>query len=133
MNSLFENLPMPKANVFSPNNLAYIGDCVYELHIRHMLISSGNKPVKKLHNEVKDYVNAKGQVKVYENIKDMLTEEESLMFKKGRNSKVGSFSKNLKMSEYKTATGLECLIGYLYVKGDLARLSELILAGVKEL
>ncbi len=130
MEKLFLDVPMPKANVFSPNTLAYIGDCVYELHIRHLVLSSGNKPVQKIHNEVKSYVSAKGQVKLYEKIKDMLTEKEAMMFKKGRNSKVGSYSKNLELGEYKIATGLECLVGYLYVTGDIDRITELLLAGI---
>ncbi len=132
MDSLFKKVPLPKTNTFSPNVLAYIGDSVYETWVRHIVLSGGNKPMNKVHNDVKTYVSGKGQVQVYDKIKDILTDEEKLMFKKGRNSKVGSFSKNLQLKEYKIATGLECVIGYLYMSGNTERITSLILKGIKD-
>ncbi len=130
MESLFEQVKLPKVNTFSPNVLAYIGDSVYELFIRHIILSGGNKPMFKLHEEAKRFSSGKGQVAIYEKIKDDFTEKEEVMFKKGRNSKVGSYSKNLELAEYKIATGIECVFGYLYVTGEIDRITELILKGI---
>ncbi len=132
MDTLFEQVKLPKVNTFSPNVLAYIGDSVYELFIRHIIISGGNKPMFKMHGEAKHYSSGKGQVAIYEKIKGDFTQQEEIMFKKGRNSKAGSYSKNLELAEYKIATGLECVFGYLYVTGNTERITELILKGIKD-
>lgn len=132
MDNLFEQVKLPKVNTFSPNVLAYIGDSVYELFIRHIVLSGGNKQMFKIHEEAKRYSSGKGQVTLYEKIKGDFTQTEEIMFKKGRNSKPGSYSKNLELAEYKIATGLECVFGYLYVTGDTKRITELILKGIKD-
>jgi ribonuclease-3 family protein len=126
------NLKEMKPNQYSALVLAYIGDAVYEVVIRTMVISNGNAPVNKLHKSSREYVKASGQAKIYHKISDMLTEEEMSAFKRGRNAKSGSVPRNANIGEYRIATGLEALIGYLYIKNDYKRIIEIISEGVKD-
>lgn len=105
--------------------LAHIGDAVYELLIRSWLCSNGKTTSKGLHVETVSYVKAPAQAKAVSKILDKLTEEELLIYKRGRNAKVNSVPKNADISEYHSATGLETLFGYLYLKGEKDRISEL--------
>ncbi len=130
MNLLFEKFE--NINTYTPNVVAYIGDSVYEVAIRSAVISAGNRPMKKIHNDVKSYVSGKGQIKIYEIIKPYLNEEEKDFFRKGRNAKVGSYSKSLELAEYKVATGFECIIGYLYLMGKIDRINYLIKKGISD-
>lgn len=109
----------------SPLNLAYIGDCIYELLVREKVVAEANRPVAELNRESVKYVTAKAQTEAYEAIKDMLTEEETAVFKRGRNAKVGHSPKSATHGEYHTATGVEALFGYLYLSGREARIKEL--------
>jgi len=120
-----------KVHTYSPLALAYIGDSIYDLIIRTYIISKGSKAVGKMHKEASLYVNAKTQAKIYHTIKDILTEEELSVMKRGRNAKSGSKPKNTDLSTYKHATGFETLIGYLYVTKQLERLVALIAKGLK--
>lgn len=110
---------------YSPLTLAYIGDCVYELFVRTYLISGANYHVKQLHRAATALVNAKAQSDLYLKIQDMLTDEEMSIYKRGRNTNSHP-PKNANLRDYKSATGVEALIGYLYLKGDSARISELM-------
>ncbi len=114
------------ANQVSPLSLAYIGDAVYELYIRSYIMHTVNMPVAKLHKAATKFVSAKSQSKIYHLIKENLTEEESAAFKRGRNAHSYTSAKNADIVEYRTATGLEALIGYLYIKKDTKRLEEII-------
>lgn len=114
-----------KANEYSPLVLAYIGDAVYELYVRNMLVSEHNIQVDKLHKMAVSIVKSSAQAKSYHKIEQYLTEEELCVFKRGRNAK-SSVPKNSDMSEYKIATGLEALIGYIYLSGDKNRLDEIM-------
>ena len=109
----------------SPLNLAFIGDCVYETVVREMLIFEANRPVNDLHKESVKYVSAKAQTAAYEKIKDVLSEEETSVFKRGRNAKVGHSPKSATHGEYHTATGVEALFGYLYLTKNEQRIKEL--------
>ena len=109
----------------SPLNLAFIGDCVYEMVIRETLIAEANRPVNDLHKESVKYVSAKAQTEAYEKIKDSLNDEETAVFKRGRNAKVGHNPKSATHGEYHTATGVEALFGYLYLNGETNRIKEL--------
>ncbi|MBR4241339.1 MAG: ribonuclease III [Eubacterium sp.] len=109
----------------SPLNLAFIGDCVYEMFVRENIVLSANRPVKDLHRESVKFVCAKAQTEAYFKIKDLLTEKEEAVFKRGRNAKVGHNPKSATQSEYHTATGLEALFGYLYLSGEEERAREL--------
>ena len=109
----------------SPLNLAFIGDCVYEMLVREMLIVEANRPVNDLHRESVKYVSAKAQTEAYDKIKDVLTEEETAVYKRGRNAKVGHNPKSASQGEYHIATGIEALFGYLYLTEQQDRLKEL--------
>ena len=112
----------------SPLNLAFIGDCIYEILVRVALVCDANRPVNELHRESVKYVSAKAQTEAYAKIKDMLTEEETAQFKRGRNAKVGHSPKSATDAEYHTATGIEALFGYLYLSGKTERIKQLFAA-----
>lgn len=112
----------------SPLNLAFIGDCIYEILVREALVCEANRPVNELHRESVKYVSAKAQTEAYAKIKDMLTEEETAQFKRGRNAKVGHLPKSATDAEYHTATGIEALFGYLYLSGKTERIKQLFAA-----
>lgn len=109
----------------SPLNLAFIGDCIYEILVRENLVKNANRPVNDLHHESVKFVSAKAQTKAFEKIEDILTEDEISIFKRGRNAKVGHNPKSASTGEYHTATGVEALFGYLYLSGKEERIKEL--------
>ncbi len=114
------------ANEYSPLVLAYIGDAVFELYIRSMLVSNHNMQVNKLHKEATNYVKAKAQSELLEKIYDRLTEEEITIFKRGRNAHSYTSAKNADIVDYRRATGFEALMGYLYISGNKERIVELL-------
>lgn len=116
---------------YSPLTLAFIGDGVYELFVRTLIVKNTNAPANQLHKRCVQYVKAEGQCEAFERIEPLLTEEELSIFKRGRNTKVNTKSKNAGLAEYKKATGLEALVGYLYVTGQIARLEELMKRAIK--
>ena len=105
----------------SPLNLAFVGDCVYEMMVRETLVCAAND----LHAESVKYVSAKAQTQAYEKIRNILSEEETAQFKRGRNAKTGHLPKSATSAEYHTATGIEALFGYLYFLGEIDRIREL--------
>ena len=109
----------------SPLNLAFVGDCGYEILVREALVCKANRPVNELHRESVKYVSAKAQTEAYAKIKDILTEEETAQFKRGRNAKVGHSPKSATDAEYHTATGVEALFGYLYLSDRAERIKHL--------
>ena len=109
----------------SPLNLAFIGDCIYEILVRETLVRDANRPVNDLHRESVKFVSAKAQTEAYSKIKDMLTEEETAVFKRGRNAKVGHSPKSATEGEYHCATGVEALFGFLYLTDRIDRIKEL--------
>ena len=113
----------PKA--LSPLNLAFIGDCVYEMLVRETLVARANRPVNDLHRESVKFVSARAQTAAYKKIKDLLTEEETAQFKRGRNAKTGHQPKSASAAQYHTATGVEALFGYLYLSGQGERIRQL--------
>ncbi|MDF2614965.1 MAG: ribonuclease [Clostridia bacterium] len=122
-----------KANEYSPLALAYIGDAVYEMFIRTYVLNKGNAPVNKLHKASRELVRAGTQAQIYHIIEAELSEEEQDVLRRGRNAKSISTPKNADITEYRHATGLEALIGYLYLQGNIKRIGELINFGIKEL
>ncbi len=115
---------------YSPLTLAYIGDAVYDLLFRTVVVGKGNTSANKLHNRTVQYVKAPAQAQLIESISDQLTEEESSVYKRGRNAKPYTMAKNATLAEYKKATGLEALVGYLYLQGRMERILELIQMGL---
>lgn len=122
-----------KANSYSPLALAYIGDGVYEIFIRTYVMNKGNRSVNKMHKASRELVRASSQAKLYFLIEGMLTEEEDAVLRRGRNAKSVSIPKNGNVTEYRHATGLEALIGYLYIEGKVDRIKELIDTGLNQL
>ncbi|HOA81751.1 MAG TPA: ribonuclease III domain-containing protein [Defluviitaleaceae bacterium] len=121
-----------KPREYSPLVLAYIGDAVFEIFIRTAVVIKGNASVNKLNKTVREYVKASGQAEIYDKIKSYLTEEEESIFKRGRNAKSVTVPKNALLSDYKHATGLEALLGYLYLDGQIERLQYLIKLGIEK-
>lgn len=111
---------------YSSLTLAYVGDAVYEVFIRTKLTAGCDKKVNQLNREARNYVSAKAQCSIVENIAEELTPEETLIFKRGRNTKVNTKAKNANFMEYHNATGLEALFGYLYLTKNMERLTELL-------
>ncbi len=106
--------------------LAYIGDAVYELAVREHLVNNGLARVNKLHGESVKYVNAGAQAKVLHALEGKLSEEEAAVMRRGRNAKSSHVPRGAGVIEYRHSTALESLIGYLYLKGDAARLDEIM-------
>lgn len=109
----------------SPLTLSFIGDGVYDLMVREYVISLANRPVGQLNKRKVNVVNCKFQAECAEVLEPHLTEEETVIYKRGRNANVHSVPKNANRQDYHTATGFEALFGYLYLKKDIARLREL--------
>ena len=112
--------------------LAYIGDAIYEVLVREMLINKGFQKVDHLHKEAIKYTSAVGQNKAVETIYDLLNDEELSIFKRGRNASGDRKAKNASMLEYRQATGLEALFGYLYLDKKFDRIYELLNYIIKE-
>lgn len=115
---------------YSPLTLAYIGDSIYDLIIKTLVLNEGNKPVQKLHKETSGYVQASAQSKMMRILQGILTEEEHGVYKRGRNSKTVSPAKNQSVTDYRRATGFEALMGYLYLKKDWERMLTLVKIGL---
>ena len=124
------NIERKEATEFSPLVLAYIGDAVYELMIRSILVSMGNRPVNKLNKDATSLVKAGAQSEIVKLISDKLSEEEYTVFKRGRNSSPHTMAKNASMTDYKYATGFEALIGFLYLDNRCDRALELVKLGI---
>lgn len=118
---------------YSPLTLAYIGDAVYELVIRTIVVERGNSPANLLHKKTVHYVNAGTQARMIEVLREELSEEERTVYKRGRNAKSYTTAKNASVIEYRKATGFEALCGYLYLTGKLERMLELIRAAIERI
>lgn len=116
---------------YSPLTLAYIGDAVYEVVIRTLVISDGNTQVNKLHKRASYYVKANTQAEIIKLLMDELTEEELHYYKRGRNAKSYTSAKNASIGDYRMATGFEALVGYLYLTNQSTRMIELVKDGLK--
>lgn len=101
--------------------LAYIGDTIYDLFVRTVVICLGARPVRDLHVQASAYVNAGAQAQAARVLMDSLTPEELAVFKRGRNAKSHTIPKNANVSDYRAATGLEAVLGYLYLSGQEGR------------
>lgn len=111
---------------YSPLTLAYIGDAVYDLVIRTIVVERANRPANKLHKTVIRYVNAGTQAQMIMALEEELTEEEKAVYHRGRNAKSYTSAKNASIADYRKATGLEALFGYLYLQGKMDRLLMLV-------
>lgn len=111
---------------YSPLTLAYIGDAIYDLIIRTVVVERANRSAKNLHKTVIRYVNARTQAQMIEVLESELSEEEVAVYHRGRNAKTYTTAKNASVAEYRMATGLEALFGYLYMNGETDRLLTLV-------
>lgn len=118
---------------YSPLTLAYIGDGIYELLIRTVLVCRKNTQANKLHRRTSSIVRAVYQSQLIEYLlaENQLTEEEIRIYKRGRNAFTQTRAKNASASEYRKATGFEALMGYLYLKGETNRAIDLIKYGLE--
>lgn len=136
MNELFEDVlgkfsfNESTINQYSPLVFAYVGDAVFEVFVRTMLIHESNSPVNKLHKRSTELVKAKTQCSIIHRITDSLSQAEQDIVRRGRNAKSGTIPKNANVSEYKYATGFEALIGYLYLKNEHQRLFQILTMAV---
>lgn len=115
---------------YSALSLAYIGDSVYDLIIKTMLVTRGHDRPNHYHRKAVDYVSAAAQTMIMNRIRPLLNEEEKTIFRRGRNSKTISPAKNQSHHDYRIATGFEALVGYLYLTGQRERMLELITEGI---
>lgn len=114
---------------YAPLTLAYIGDSVFDLLVKTYFVEQGDMQVQKYHKLTSSVVKAHAQAEMIHTLEPELTEKEMEIYKRGRNAKSYTKAKNATTIDYRTATGLEALVGYLYLKGDYGRLVELMKLG----
>ena len=120
------NMSEKEAYQYSPLALAYIGDSALDLLVKTYYVKNSNKQTYKYHKDVCNIVKAVNQAQFIDSIMDELTEDEMDIYKRGRNATTHSKAKNATMGEYRKATGLEALFGYLYLKGDMVKLNSFV-------
>lgn len=135
LNQIKQSFALKEVDIrtYSPLTLAYIGDCVFDLIIRTVVVERGNEPANKLHHKTVSYVKAQTQAAMVEALVSDLTDEELAVYKRGRNAKSYTSAKNASIADYRKATGLEALVGYLYLKNKMERILELIQLGLHKL
>jgi len=119
------NIDEQDINTYSPLTLAYIGDSIYDLIVRTMVVEKGNTAPNRLHQKTSSIVKAKSQAEAIESMMDILSEEELAIYKRGRNAKSYTTAKNASVSDYRKATGFEALLGHLYLTDRMDRVMEL--------
>ena len=124
------NIEPKDIRTYSPLTLAYIGDAIYDVVIRSILVNKGNTPVNKLHQRASQVVKATTQAAMVLALMDELTDEERDWYRRGRNSKPHTKAKNASTMDYLEATGFEAVIGYLYLTGNMDRICELVNRGI---
>ena len=117
---------------YSPLTFAFIGDAVYEILVRSMIVRRGNAPVSRLNHQADEIERATRQSAIITAVEADLTEEEHQIYIRGRNAKSPTRARHASVADYRRATGLEALVGYLYLTGRLARAAELIRSGIEQ-
>ena len=118
---------------YSPLTLAFLGDCVYDIIIRTVVVERGNRAPQGLHKKKSYLVNAKTQKEIIESLQDVLTPEEEDIYRRGRNAKSYTTAKNASVGDYRKATGFEALLGYLYLSDNMDRVLFLVKEGLKRI
>ena len=113
--------------------LAYIGDAVYEMYIRAYVLNNYRKSVHEMNKKAISFVKASAQASLVKYLQPYLSDYEWAVVMRGRNQKSSTVPKNANVRDYKLATGLEALIGLLYLKGDDERIQELVIHGIEHL
>ena len=116
---------------YSPLTLAYIGDGIFDIVIRSVVVGKGNTKASQLHKHTSSIVKAHTKAVMIEALEPHLTKEEADIYRRGRNAKSPTMAKNATMADYRKATGLEALMGYLYLSDDFERVVELTKLGVQ--
>ena len=116
---------------YSPLTLAYIGDGIFDVVIRSIVVGRGNTPVNQLHHKTSHIVKAHSQAMMAEVLLDEMTDTEKDIYRRGRNAKSHTMAKNATVMDYRSATGFEALIGYLYLDKNYERLEYIISEGIK--
>ncbi len=117
---------------YSPLTLAFIGDGIYDLIIRTIVVGKGNTRPSHLHHETASMVKASAQARYMDVIEPMLTPEEEAVFRRGRNANSPTMAKNASMADYRRATGFEALMGYLYLTDQTDRMLELVKTALRK-
>ncbi|MED9903911.1 MAG: ribonuclease III domain-containing protein [Lachnospiraceae bacterium] len=118
---------------YSPLTLAYIGDAVYDIIIRTVVVERSNRAANELHKKTSSFVKAQTQAAMAEALWETFSEEEEAVYKRGRNAKSYTTAKNASIADYRKATGLEALIGYLYLQDRTDRVLELVKEGLSRI
>ena len=126
------NLDKNEIKNLNPQILAFVGDSVYSLYIRNKLALDNNVKITELHSMTTNFVKAKGQSNFIEKLLPILSEEELSIYKRARNYKTTNIAKNSSVADYRRATGLEALIGFLYLTNNFERLNEILTNSVGE-
>jgi ribonuclease-3 family protein len=113
-------------NEYSPLTLAYIGDSIYDVIVRTVVVERGNRSANNLHKTAIKYVNAATQAAMADALQEELTEDELSVYRRGRNAKSYTKAKNATLNDYRKATGMEALLGYLYLQDNMDRIIELL-------
>ena len=124
-------LPRQDIRTYSPLALAYIGDGIYELYIRTIVVGRGNRQASKLHHAASRLVKAPTQALMAEALEAEFTPKEEAVYRRGRNAKSYTTAKNATTGQYRKATGFEAVMGYLYLTGQFIRMIDLIKMGLE--
>ena len=121
-----KNFTPVQASLLNSQELAFIGDAVYSVIIRNMLVCKGNQKTNELHKSANKFVKASAQFDALKVIMPLLTEQELDIVRRAKNYKTNNIAKHASIEEYKNATAFEALIGYLYISNQIERLEELV-------
>lgn len=129
---IWNNLGLEPSNPgqMSPLVLAFIGDSIYDLVVKTYVVSQGNMPVNKMNKKSSSLVKAEAQSRIVGFLEEQFNAEEAAVFRRGRNAKSYTSAKNASILDYRRATGLEALMGYLYLSGKYERMTQLIKEGI---
>ena len=122
---LFETKPEVDIHEMSPVALAFVGDAVLELLVRARLVGSTRLQPNRLHTVATHYVSAHAQCRELEILEPLLTEAEANVLRRGKNASKASVAKHATVQEYRASTGLECRLGWLYLRGENDRIQQL--------
>lgn len=111
---------------YSPLTLAYIGDAVFEMIVRTLIVEKGQRAANTLHKHTTKIVCAQTQAQLIDAVYESLTEEEQDIYRRGKNTKIHSSAKNASLADYRKATGFEALCGYLFLKDDTVRILQIV-------
>lgn len=117
---------------YSPLALAYIGDSIYDLIIRSVVVERGNCSANLLHKKTVRYVSAVAQSKIVQALMEQFTEDEQAVYRRGKNAKPHTTAKNASPGDYMKSTGFEAVLGYLYLTGQMDRILELVKQGIEK-